>query len=100
MRLLERQDRLDDAVEAHDLGNLIRVRDIDTDPQSFTVRPLDNPQARHSVSVVGRVHRLLGLLERLQSIYHLQNVYADELAAVREVENVVERLWQRLGQRN
>lgn len=51
-------------------------------------------------SVTGRVNRSIGLLERMQTIYRLQHVDADELVGVIEVESAVERLWQRLDERN
>lgn len=55
---------------------------------------------RPGFSVTDRVNRSIGLLERMQAIYRLQIVDADELACVFDVESAVERLWQRLDERN
>jgi hypothetical protein len=96
-RLQERQTRHDGAVEVREL----EAGTIDSATQSSTLpNRTSEVQARHGVSVVARVYRSLGLLESMQSFSLLQNVNADELAAVLEVEHAVERLWQRLDERN
>jgi hypothetical protein len=95
----ERQGRLEHIVEAHEPGEFYREGDPESDLQSFTV-PRETAPPQHGVSVVGRVYRSIGLLERMQSIYHLQSVDAEELEAVREFENAVERLWLKLDERN
>lgn len=61
------------------------------------MRSLDESEG---FSVTGRVDRSIGLLERMQTIYRLQHVDADELACVLDVERAVERLWQKLDERN
>jgi hypothetical protein len=95
----ERQGRLEHIVEAHEPREFYREGDPESDLQSFTV-PRETAPPPHGVSVVGRVYRSIGLLERMQTIYHLQSVGAEELEAVREVENAVERLWLKLDERN
>jgi hypothetical protein len=95
----ERQDRLDNIAETHEPGEFYREGDPEPDAHSFTI-PRETAAPPYGVSVVGRVYRSIGLLDCINSIHHRQSVDADELAAVRKVENAVERLWLMLNQRN
>jgi hypothetical protein len=96
-RLQERQNQSDGTVEVHELEAGI----IDPGTQSFTLSNRTSElQARHGASVVRRVYRSIGLLESMRSFFLLQSVNEDKLAAVLEVEDAVERLWQRLDERN
>jgi hypothetical protein len=85
-----------------DFGESMDATSIDTVVSGLSTVPMSARivEYRPNISVTDRINRSFGLLGRMQPIYRLQSVDADELACVLDVESAVERLWQRLEERN